>query len=103
MFKSTGYSKVEGFCDICGCSPCDCHGVDNELRIMGTAGTHEAREEPELASWQDRLPSFSIVQVEKRAVQSEDRILLPSMQGDILAEEGTDRENNTRGSELYGD
>jgi len=46
MYKSTGYSEIEGFCEICGCSPCDCHGVENELRIMGTIGTHEAREEP---------------------------------------------------------
>ena len=103
MFKSIGYSKIEGFCDICGCIPCDCHGVDNELRIMGTVRTHEAREEPELASWQDRLPSFSIVQVEKRALQSEDRILLPSMQGDISSKKRTNRENYSRGSGLYGD
>lgn len=102
MFKSTGYSKIE-YCEICGCSPCDCHGVDNEFRIMGTAGTHEAREEPKLVSRQDRLPPFSIVQVESRLIQSENRILLPSMQGDIHSEEGTHRENNTRRSEGYGD
>lgn len=103
MYKSTGYSKVEGFCEICGCSPCDCHGVDNEFRIMGTAGTHEAGEEPELASWQDRLPSFSPLQMESRLIQSENRIFLPSMQGDLPSEEGTHRENNTRRSEGYGD
>ena len=96
MFKSFGYSKIEGFCNICGCSPCDCHGVENELRIMGTAGAHEAREEPNLVSWQDRLTSFTIVQVEKRAIQSEDRILLSSMQGDLSSEEGAHREYNTR-------
>ena len=98
MFKSIGYSKIEGFCEICGCSPCDCHGVDNELRIMGAAGTHEAREEPKLASWQDRLPSFSPLQVESRLIQSENRILLPSMQGDLPSEEGAHRKNNTRRS-----
>jgi len=103
MYKSTGYSKVEGFCEICGCSPCDCHGVDNELRIMGTIGTHEAREEPKLASWQDRLPSFSLMQVESRLIQPENRIFLPSMQGDLHSEEGAHRENNTRRSEGYGD
>ena len=103
MFRSTGYSKIEEFCEICGCNPCDCHGVGNEFRIMGTIGTHEAREEPELASRQDWLPSFSPLQVESRVIQSEDRIFLPSMQGDLPSPKGTDRENNTRGSELYGD
>jgi len=65
---------------------------------MGTAGTHEAREEPELASWQDRLPSFSLMQVESRLIQPENRILLSSMQGDLSSEEGAHRENNTRRS-----
>ncbi len=95
MYKSTGYSEIE-YCEICGCSPCDCHGVENEFRIMGTTGTHEAREEPKLVSRQDRLPSFSIVQVESRLIQSENRILLPSMQGDIPSSTGAHRENNTR-------
>ena len=95
MYKSTGYSKIE-FCEICGCSPCDCHGVDNELRIMGTTGTHEAREEPELVSWPDRLPSFSIVQMESRLIQPENRILLPSMQGDLPSEEGINRGHDKR-------
>jgi len=98
MYKSTGYSKIEGFCEICGCSPCDCHGVDNELRIMGTAGTTKTRQISNLASRQDRLPSFSLMQVESRLIQPENRILLPSMQGDLPSEEGTHRENNTRRS-----
>lgn len=98
MYKSTGYKKIEGFCEICGCSPCDCHGVENELRIMGTAGSTKTRQISNLASWQDRLPSFSLMQVESRLIQPKNRILLPSMQGDLPSEEGAHRENNTRRS-----
>lgn len=103
MYKSTGHKKIEGFCEVCECIPCDCHGVENELRIMGTAGSTKIRQISNLASRQDRLPSFSIVQVESRLIQPENRILLPSMQGDLPSEEGTHRENNTRRSEGYGD
>ncbi len=103
MLKSTRYSKVEKNCEVCGCIPCDCHGVEDELRIMGTIGTHEAREEPLLARWQDRLSSFSLVQVEGRIIEPKNRILLSSMQRDLPSEEGTDRENDKRGSSSDGD
>ena len=103
MLKSTRYSKVDRFCEVCECLPCDCHGVEDELRIMGAVRTHEAREEPLLARWQDRLASFSLVQVEGRIIEPKNRILLPSMQRDLPSEEGTDRGHDTRGSESDGD
>ena len=27
-----------GACNVCDCDPCDCHGVNDEFRFMGTAG-----------------------------------------------------------------
>lgn len=83
MYKSTRYSKIDNSCEVCGCTPCDCHGVEDELRIMGTIGTHEAREEPKLASWKNRLSSFSIMQVESRLIKPENRIFLSSVQRDL--------------------
>lgn len=98
MLKSTRYSKVE-YCIVCGCDPCDCHGVEDELRIMGTTGTNKARKEPLLARFEDRLPSFSIMQVESRLIEPENRILLSGMQRDLSSAEGTHRDNDNRGSE----
>lgn len=103
MLKSTRYKKVDRYCDICTCDPCDCDGVWDEFRIMGTDGTTPAREEPILARWQDRLASFSLVQVESRIIEPKNRILLSGMQGDLPTEEGTDRENHPRGSGIDGD
>jgi len=103
MLKSTRYSKVDRFCEVCECLPCDCHGVEDELRIMGTVRTHEAREEPLLARWQDRLASFTLVQVESGLIEPKNRILLPSVQRDLPSEVGTDRRHDKRGSESDGD
>jgi len=103
MLKSTRYKKVDRYCDICTCDPCDCDGVWDEFRIMGTDGTTPAREEPILARWQDRLASFSLVQVEGRIIEPKNRVLLSGMQGDLPTEEGTDRENHPRGSAIDGD
>jgi len=98
MLKSTRYSKVE-FCEVCECDPCDCHGVEDELRIMGTTGINKTREEPLLASWEDRLASFSLVQMESGLIEPQNRILLSSMQRDLSSAEGTHRDNDNRGSE----
>lgn len=98
MLKSTRYSKVE-YCVVCECDPCDCHGVDNEFRIMGTIGTNQIRKEPLLVIFEDRLSSFSIVQMESGLIEPKNRILLSSMQRDISSAEGTYRENDNRGSE----
>ena len=103
MLKSTGYKKIEEYCEVCTCDPCDCHGVNDELRFMGTIGADEAREEPLVVSWQDRLASFSLVQMESGLIEPKNRVLFPSMQRDLPSEEGTDRENNKRGSERNGD
>jgi len=103
MYKSTRYSKVDKFCEVCECIPCDCHGVEDELRIMGAVRTHEAREEPLLARWQDRLASFSLVQVEGRIIEPKNRILLSSMQRDLPTETRTDRGHDKRGSSSDGD
>ena len=103
MLKSTRYEKVDRYCDICTCDPCDCDGVWDEFRIMGTDGVTPAREEPILASWQDRLASFSLVQVESRLIEPQNRVFLSGMQGDLPTEEGTDRENHPRGSAIDGD
>ena len=102
MLKSTRYSKVE-YCIVCGCDPCDCHGVEDELRIMGTTGIDKTREEPLLASWEDRLSSFSLVQVESGLIEPKNRILLSSMQRDLSSAEGTHRDNDNRGSFQDGD
>lgn len=102
MLKSTRYSKVE-FCVVCECDPCDCHGVEDELRIMGTIGTNKARKEPLLASFEDRLASFSLVQMESGLIEPKNRILLSSMQRDIPSAEGTHRDNDNRGSFQDGD
>ena len=103
MLKSTRYSKVDRFCEVCDCLPCDCHGVEDELRIMGTTGTHEAREEPLLACWQDRLASFSLVQMESGLIEPKNRILFSSVQRDLPSQTGTDRGHDKRGSESDGD
>ena len=103
MHKNIRYSKINRYCDICECDPCDCDGVWDEFRIMGTDGTTPAREEPILARWQDRLASFSLVQVESRIIEPKNRVLLSGMQGDLPTEEGTDRENHPRGSRSDGD
>ncbi len=103
MLKSTRYSKVEKFCEVCECLPCDCHGVEDEFRIMGTVRTHEAREEPLLACWQDRLASFSLVQMESRLIEPKNRILLSSVQRDLPSQTGTDRGHDKRRSESDGD
>jgi hypothetical protein len=97
MLKSTRYSKVD-FCEVCECDPCDCHGVEDELRIMGTTGTNKARKEPLLASFEDWLASFSIVQVESGLIEPQNRILFPRMQRDLSSAEGTHRDNDNRGS-----
>jgi len=103
MLKSTRYEKIDRYCDICTCDPCDCDGVWDEFRIMGTDGATPAREKPLLASWQDRLASFSLVQVESRLIEPKNRVLLSGMQGDLPAQKGTDRENHPRGSAIDGD
>lgn len=103
MSKSTRYSKVEEYCEVCECIPCDCDGVWDEFRIMGTVRTHEAREEPLLARWQDRLSSFTLVQMESGLIEPKNRILLPSVQRDLPSEEGTDRRHDKRGSQSDGD
>ena len=98
MLKSTRYSKVE-YCEVCECEPCDCHGVEDELRFMGTTGINKARKKPLLASWEDRLASFSLVQMESGLIEPKNRILLSSMQRDLSSAEGTHRDNDNRGSE----
>ena len=92
-----------GACNVCDCDPCDCHGVNDEFRFMGTAGATKTRQKPKLVSWQDRLASFSLVQMEIGLIEPKNRIFLPRMQGDLPAEERADRENNKRGSERNGD
>ena len=92
-----------GACNVCDCDPCDCHGVNDEFRFMGTAGATKTRQKFKLASWQDRLASFSLVQVESRIIEPKNRILLSGMQGDLHTETGTDRENHPRGSRSDGD
>lgn len=103
MYKSTRYEKVDKYCEVCDCDPCDCDGAWDEFRIMGTARTTKTRQEPKLVSWEDRLASFSLVQVESRLIEPKNRILLPSMQRDLPSAEGANRENNKRGSERDGD
>ena len=90
-------------CNVCECDPCDCHGVEDELWIMGTIGADETREKLKLVSWQDRLSSFSLVQMEIGLIEPKNRIFLSRMQGDLPAEKRTDRENDTRGSKRNGD
>lgn len=92
-----------GACNVCGCDPCDYHGVNDEFRFMGTAGATKTRQKSKLASWQDRLASFSLVQMEIGLIEPKNRIFLPRMQGDLPAEKRTDRENDKRGSERDGD
>ena len=92
-----------GACNVCDCDPCDCHGVNDEFRFMGTNGANEAREELELVSWQDRIASFSLVQMEIGLIEPKNRVFLPRMQRDLPAEERTDRENDKRGSKRDGD
>lgn len=92
-----------GACNVCDCDPCDCHGVEDELWIMGTAGATKTRQKSKLVSWQDRIASFSLVQMEIGLIEPKNRVFLPRMQRDLPAEERTDRENDKRGSERNGD
>jgi len=46
-------------CEVCGCDPCDCDGVNDEFRFLGTDGTTETPKEYNLASTQDRITSQS--------------------------------------------
>lgn len=92
-----------GACNVCDCDPCDCHGVNDEFRFMGTAGATKTRQKSKLVSWQDRLASFSLMQMEIGLIEPKNRVFLPRMQRDLPAEERTDRENDKRGSERNGD
>ena len=98
MLKSTRYSKVE-YCIVCGCDPCDCHGVEDELRNMGTTRTNKARKKPLLARFEDRLPSISLMQVESRLIEPKNRILFFGMQRDLSSAKRAHRDNDNRGSE----
>jgi hypothetical protein len=66
---------------------------------MGTTGTNKARKKPLLARFEDRLASFSPMQMESRLIQPENRILFSGMQRDLSSAEGTHRDNDNRGSE----
>ena len=103
MYKSTRYEKIDCYCEACDCNPCDCDGVWDEFRILGTDATTKTRQESNVVGWQDRLASFSLVQVESRLIEPKNRVLLSGMQGDLSTEEGTDRENHPRGSSIDGD
>jgi len=83
MHKNTRYSKIDRYCDICECNPCDCDGVWDEFRIMGSIGTTKTRQEPYMAREADREPSLPSMQVEKRPIESENRVLFSSVQRDI--------------------
>ena len=83
MHKNTRYSKIDRYCDICECNPCDCDGVWDEFRIMGSIGTAKTRQEPNMASEADREPSLPLMQVEKRPIESENRVLFSRLYRDI--------------------
>ena len=103
MHKNPIYSKIDRYCDICTNNPCDCDGAGNELRIMGTTRITKTRQEPVMASGSNRIPSLSPVQVEIRIIKPKDRVFLHSVQGDLPAQKGTNRENDSRGSGSDGD
>ena len=103
MHKSTRYEKIDCYCEACDCDPCDCDGVWDEFRILGTDATTKTRQALNVVGWQDRLASFSLVQVEGRIIEPKNRVLLSRMQGDLPSTEGANRENDTRGSERDGD
>ena len=103
MCKSTGYSKVDRYCDICECDPCDCDGVWDEFRIMGSDGTIQTREEPNMARRSYRFPSLSPMQMEKRIIESENRILPSRSERDIHIEGDIIRIYSKRSRGIDGD
>ena len=103
MCKSTGYSKIDRYCDICECDPCDCDGVWDEFWIMGSDGTIQTREEPNMVSRSYRFPSLSPMQMEKRIIQSENRILPSRSERDIHIEGDIVRIYSKRSRGIDGD
>ena len=103
MYKGIRYSKVDRYCDICECDPCDCDGVWDEFRIMGTDGAFQARKKPNLARGSYRFPSFSTMQVEKRPIEPENRILPSRSERDIHIEGDIVRIYSKRSRRIDGD
>ena len=48
MCKDIRLKKI--MCEVCGCDPCDCDGVNDEFRFVGTDGTVKTSKEYNLVS-----------------------------------------------------
>ena len=76
-------------CGVCGCDPCDCHGVNDEANIWGVVAknTPTKWKEHGLVSKENRSKSQLVDQVETRKHNTRNRILSTCRSGNKYTSE----------------
>lgn len=69
------------YCECCGCDPCDCHGVNDELWRMDKTGSDQEWEDPGMVGEGDRHQPVSGQPMANRN-DTAHRILLEDLQRD---------------------
>ena len=88
MQKSDGRKEMQNKkqlaneCPCCGCNPCDCHGVNDELWRMGAQTGNQSRQNSCMVGKRDRNQSISCQPMANRE-HSKNRILSADLHSDF--------------------
>lgn len=108
MQKSDGRKEMQkkkqstNECPCCGCNPCDCHGVNDELWGMGAQRSHQSKQNSCMVGQRDRNKSISGKPMENRK-HSKNRILSANLQSDFEVIAQASFAGHPRGCFLYWD
>ena len=108
MHKTDGRNEMQNKkqasnkCPCCGCEPCDCHGVNNELWGMGQKTSNQPRQNSGLVGKRDWNQSISCQPLENRK-HTKNRILLKDLHSDFQVIPQASFAGNPRRCFLYWD
>lgn len=89
-------------CEVCGCDPCDCHGVNDELWGMAEERTDKKQQDNVLDGQEVGGQSQCVDQVET-GHQPQNTILLDGLCDPCRYAEDAHKWDNTRSSQVNGD
>lgn len=91
---------MNDYCECCGCNPCDCHGVNDELWRMDQTGSDKEREDTGMVGQGDRNKPVSGQPVEDRDNPT-NRILSEDLHRDCEDKQETSPKGHTKRGFLY--
>lgn len=91
---------TDQFCDCCGCDPCDCHGVNDELWRMDQTDSDQGRQDPCMASEADRNKPKSGEPMEN-GQHSKNSVFLEDLRSDCEAAKKANPGSHPRSGFLY--